>query len=301
MSDNDSLTPDVQPALFDVVPSAAPKTLTEKDKPAPKKQDVGSLLEGWVKSRTPKKNIATMTSAVTTALDAGSNYDDIAFLLSRRHLFPSQAVFDLNDLRNAYRHLTKEKKLAEQESKARRVLSSWGSRSSVSKSALENAVSVVAAALVNGADEEKIKYAFSHRSLLASNRRVDEAMLKRALAKVDADKNAGSAASRLFQAWYDRWYEGRYTQPPGQIMALVKNALLNGIPEGKLAIAMDRMGKNQSVFTPASLQFALMQAEKIEQRREAAGAHSDLAPADEFDMMSDMSDSDDDYGEESPW
>lgn len=293
--------PDVQPALFDVVPSAAPKSLTELPKPEPKKQDVDSLLEGWVKSRTPKKNIAAMTSAVTTALDAGSKYDDIAFLLSRRHLFPSQAVFDLNDLRNAYRHLTKEKMLAEQEDKARRVLSSWGSRSSISKSALENAVGVVAAALVEGADEEKVKYAFTHRSLLASNRRVDEAMLKKAIAKVDADKSAGSTASKLFQAWYDRWYEGRYTQPPGQIMTLVKQALLNGIPEGKLALAMDHMGKNQSVFTPVSLQFALMQAEKIEKRREEAGAHSDLSPASEFDMMRDTSDSDDDYGEESPW
>lgn len=298
MANRDLLDGD-QLALFDVaeVPQSASKEAPEPER----NKDPEDLLEGWVKARTAKKSIAEMMAAVNTVLEAGVPYEDLAFLLSRKHLFPSQAKFSLADLRVAYRSLSMEKKLAQHEDKAAKILSSWGSRSTVSQASLRSAREVVTKALANGVDEEKIKYAFSHRTLLSSKKKVDAPMLAKALERVEADKRAGSLAVQLFQPWYDKWYVGRYTQPPGQIIPLLKSALLSGIPTKQLGIAIDAMGRSQQVFTAPSLQYAIMQAEKAAKNREAAGAHSDLAPESEFDMLSEQSFSNDEFREESPW
>lgn len=286
---------DDQLALFDVPSSSANNKATPQLKKDPER-----LLDGWVKSRTPKKSIASMLDAVTAALNSGVEYEDIEFLLGRKHLFPSQAKFDITDLRNAYRKLSSEKLLSEKEEIAKKILASWGSRTAVSQSSLRTSVNSVANALLAGANVDEIKYAFSHRTLLASKKKVDDAMLKKALDGVAEDRKAGAASAALFQKWYDKWYEGRYTQPPGQIVPVIKSALLAGIPADKLSSALERIGKAQQVVSAPSLQYALQQVDRIESRKQAAGAHDDLIPIEDMDMMSANS-NEDDFREESPW
>lgn len=284
------MSTDDQPALFDLPQGDDEERL-----------DASALIAEWIKPRTPKKSVAMMEEAVQRALDGGAKARDIQFLLSRRHLFPSQAKFTVEELREAYRHLSRERVLAEHEGVAAKMLGPWGKRSTISQVALKNATFVVAAALAKGADQEDLKYALTHRTLLGSKKRLDEKMVQRALAQVPADRKAGHTAAEIFKNWYDRWYEGRYTQSPGQIVPQIKAALLTGIDEQKLASAMDHIGRAQQVVSAASIQYALQHVDKIAKNKQASGAHEDLVDESEFSMMDDVFVSDDYYGGDSPW
>lgn len=242
---------------------------------------------GWIKKRSLKKNITEMSDATARAIASGVNTDDIKFLLTRQHLFDSKARFSLDDLRRAYRKLEYEKKLAEQEEIAANILSSWGKRSTVSKTALQKAISVVAQGLLEGAQTEDLKHAFDKRTLLASRKQLTPDMLKRALAQVPADRKAGTEAGDIFKEWYDEWYAGRYTQPPSQIIALIKQTLLNDIDPDSVRKAMHHIGRGQQVVSTHSLQYAIQHAKKVAERRKQAGAHGDLAPESEFSLMED--------------
>ena len=254
---------------------------------------------GWIKKRTPKKNIAEMSEATAKAISSGVSVDDIRFLLTRRHLFESKARFSLEDLRKAYRHLKYEKKLAEQEIVAADILSTWGKRSTISKTALNKAVSVVASGLLKGAQVEDLKYAFEKRTLLASRKQLTPEMLDRALAQVPADRKAGTESGEIFKEWYDEWYIGRYTQPPSQIIALIKQTLLNGLDPDSVRSAMHHLGRGQQVVSTHSLQYAIQHAKKAAERRRQAGAHGDLAPESEFSLMEDNTHLQDEG--QSPW
>lgn len=70
---------------------------------------------------------------------------------------------------------------------------------------------------------------------------------------------AGKSAKNIFDEWYPKWYEGRYTQTPGHIMKILKEAILDKIDPYDLAWAMNLLGEKQQTVSKASLQFALAQ------------------------------------------
>lgn len=246
---------------------------------------VEKLVSPWIKSNTSKKRQAIMRDALKTAISRGAPFDDMQFILSRPHLFPSKVVFTLDELREAWKHLDREREIAKCEETAAEILSKWGSRSTVSKTSLSRSITSVTSALISGVSIEDIEYAVGQRTLLASHKRIDEFTLEKALKRVPVDKQAGKDTQVVFNAWYEKWYKGRYTQSVGQIISVIKKALLDGFAVEELAAALEHLGRGQQVITAPSIQYAVQHVNRVAERRSMSGAHDDLIAEDEYGMM----------------
>lgn len=117
-------------------------------------------------------------------------------------------------------------------------------------------------------------------------------------------EEAGKIAHGIFQAWYDEFYEGRYTQRPAHIMRDLKKFVLDVVVRGEttpeqVAEAMARLGRNISPVTSPALQYSLGRVQRLEQMRQDAGANADMAEEDVFtDAVMRANDNDDKYGGE---
>lgn len=160
------------------------------------------------------------------------------------------------------------------EKDARKILNTWASKSGRAQSAVEAAVELFKQHLLADTSRDDLKHVITHRTLLASKKKITADMLTKALAGVEADKQAGQQAKAIFEAWHDQWYPNRYTQPIGQIVSTVKSTLLDGVHPDHLRAAMDMLGRRAQVITGPSIQFALSQVARNLARREQAGAHA---------------------------
>lgn len=156
------------------------------------------------------------------------------------------------------------------------LLAAWASKSNRSQKGIRTTHESFCQRLLSGTDKEDLKYVITHRTLLASKKVISLQQLDEALAKLPEDKEAGRNARQIFELWYDQWYKDRYTQTPGQIVVAVKNALLLGVTVPVLSEAMNILGRRQQVITGPSLQYAIAQAAKNQDKRMNTGSHAGL-------------------------
>lgn len=158
---------------------------------------------------------------------------------------------------------------------AEKILAQWASRRTLAAKSIRSSTLTVAQMLEAEVDVEDLKYALHHRSLLASARILTEENINAAISGVEQDRKAGKMCNEIFHRWYGKYYENRYTQPIGQILQVVKKALLDGIAPDIVERALILTGEDGIPITETSLQYGTVKAKKEEELRSRSGAFSE--------------------------
>lgn len=159
---------------------------------------------------------------------------------------------------------------------AETLLHKWSDRRSLSLKSIKTSILVLARALSQDKyDVADIKYALQHRGLLASAKVLTPESIDSAIAGVAGDREAGKLCNEIFHRWYGQYYEGRYTQPIGQILQVVKKALTSGMNPSIVERALILTGAEGVPVTETSLQYGMVKARKEEELKERAGAFAD--------------------------
>lgn len=181
--------------------------------------------------------------------------------------------------------------------KTLRSVSTWMNRSSLTKAQASHATEAIREALSNNTEPEDITYCFTHASLLKSKKVVNSTVLKQALTQVEMDRSAGRKARKLFEKWHQNWYKN-YVQNEGVIVKVIKDAFIRGVSYEALEEAMTIIGSQKQVVSDASLQYALVIADKRKVLSKNAGMN-DLTDENEIGTM--VSNTEFYSTEEAPW
>ena len=177
-------------------------------------------------------------------------------------------LFDLGEIDGVAEAL-----FEKQFNKTLRSVGVWMNRTSLTKTQRTQATETIRQSLLDGASPEDITYCFTHTGLLKSKKIVTETILSHAIQKVTVDKEAGKEAHRLFQNWHTKWYKN-YVQNEGVIVKAIKDALLRGVAYEALEEAMTVIGSQKQVVSDASIQYALVIAEKRRTVEKNAGMNN---------------------------
>lgn len=85
-------------------------------------------------------------------------------------------------------------------------------------------------------------------------------------AELTFEQIVSSQAKEVFDAWYENWYVGRYTQNVGHIIKTFKAGLEAGVTPDDLFYAANILGRDAKQITEFSLQWALSQVFKEKAR-----------------------------------
>lgn len=250
--------------------------------------EIAHALHDWTKRRAVTKAVATdVTRWVKEILDAQeATLEEVERVFHDDALLKKQTVVTKSDIQIALARLP----LIEQ---AHKLLSHWASRTTVSAMSERMSAQALAAVLAKGADVNDVKYALSKPTLLGSSKRLSADSINQALALVSKDRQSGTETQRIFGKWYDAYYEGRYTQPVGQIMRVIKDALLTGINADELERALSKMGAEQMPITQAAVQYGIVRIRKEDERRGNAGSFSEMFDGDDSLMVNRFYESED--------
>lgn len=103
----------------------------------------------------------------------------------------------------------------------------------------------------------------------------------------DPSVQAGKVSNAIFRPWYKEYYEGRYGQSVGSIVATLKRFILRTVIEGDfeqedVKDAIDHLGKGQKPVTEMSLQYALELTQKRKASKRNHGAFDNVFQDEDF-------------------
>lgn len=204
--------------------------------------------------------------------------EDVKKVFSRPTLLGKAKIVTKDEIANALRLLPFDEQ-------AEKMLAKWGSRTTVSKVSLENSIHALASVLAqDAADVDDIKYALSHRTLLASAKRLTVEKILDTVGLVAQDKSAGQFARVCFEQWYEAYGKDKTVQNSSYVISVIKKAaLLPDVDRELLKDAVLLLGRDEGPVTEASLQYALLRTKKNNERRANAGMNAEL-----FDRSDDI-------------
>lgn len=204
--------------------------------------------------------------------------EDVKKVFSRPTLLGKAKIVTKDEIANALRLLPFDEQ-------AEKMLDKWGSRTTVSKVSLEHSIHALASVLAqDAADVDDIKYALSHRTLLASAKRLTVEKILDTVGLVAQDKSAGQFARVCFEQWYEAYGKDKTVQNSSYVISVIKKAaLLPDVDRELLKDAVLLLGRDEGPVTEASLQYALLRTKKNNERRANAGMNAEL-----FDRSDDI-------------
>lgn len=204
--------------------------------------------------------------------------EDVKKVFSRPTLLGKAKIVTKDEIANALRLLPFDEQ-------AEKMLDKWGSRTTVSKVSLEHSIHALASVLAqDAADVDDIKYALSHRTLLASAKRLTVEKILDTVGLVAQDKSAGQFARACFEQWYESYGKDKTVQNSSYVISVIKKAaLLPDVDRELLKDAVLLLGRDEGPVTEASLQYALLRTKKNNERRANAGMNAEL-----FDRSDDI-------------
>lgn len=204
--------------------------------------------------------------------------EDVKKVFSSPTLLGKAKIVTKDEISNALRLLPFDEQ-------AKKMLDKWGSRTTVSKVSLEHSIHALTSVLSqDAADVDDIKYALSHRTLLASVKRLTVEKILDTVSLVAEDKSAGQFARSCFEQWYEAYGKDKTVQNSSYVISVIKKAaLLPDVDRELLKDAVLLLGRDEGPVTEASLQYALLRTKKNNERRANAGMNAEL-----FDRSDDI-------------